>query len=425
MNPLTGGCSQRSIFIGLLVCSLLSSNACWSRGDEKGANAPSTSSTDHALESLTASSNDSTRRIAEEEFSQILEIVMRLGDDDFSTRESASRSLVQIGLPAIGPLETVQQHPDRELRFRARRTLDVLKSMDFRRRLEAFSKDQDGTDGYGLPGWNIFAKEIGTESNARSLFVKMQKAERDTLRVLEQKNPNLIGETLFHRLTEIENASLASPRGLAFESIAAILFMNIVDQRLQAEQGPHSNNDFVSKSIFSLCYQESFRTVMSSGPYRPIARTMVGQWILGTDDKNASQAIYMAMEYDLDEGLHVARELIERGEVAADVKQFAVQALAKLGDDSDIEHLETALKDRTTISTRSVRDIVYTTQICDLALAALVHLTKQKYHEFGLDHIRPSETMVFSTASVGFASHEDREASIRKWRESRNRGLTN
>ena len=103
----------------------------------------------------------------------------------------------------IAALEEGVQSSDREMSFRSRHALDIVREHDFQRRLRAFAAGQDAQETYELPGWALFRKEVGDGLEARRLFVEMQQAEPELLQALE-RSPERAVESLVERLEEIQ-----------------------------------------------------------------------------------------------------------------------------------------------------------------------------------------------------------------------------
>jgi HEAT repeat protein len=128
-------------------------------------------------------------------------LVRQLGDPRFSVRKRAMEQLVELGVEAIAALEEGVQSNDREVSFRSRRALDVVREHDFQRRLRAFAAGQDAQETYELPGWAMFRNEVGDGLEARRLFVEMQQAEPQLLQALA-RSPDKAVEALVDRLED-------------------------------------------------------------------------------------------------------------------------------------------------------------------------------------------------------------------------------
>ena len=46
----------------------------------------------------------------------------------------------------------------------------------------------------------------------------------------------------------------------------------------------------------------------------------------------------------------------------------------------------------------------------------MIHLSGQKPADFGFERAQPNGTILFNTATLGFAKSDDRDAALAKWR---------
>src|SRR5262249_39512335 len=108
---------------------------------------------------------------------KLVELVRRLGADDYQVRERASRELFQIGLPAKGALLDGARDADPEVRRGCRDLLPEILEADRQARLAAFIADKDGKETHDLPGWRRYRAIAGEDAAARKLFIDIQKAD--------------------------------------------------------------------------------------------------------------------------------------------------------------------------------------------------------------------------------------------------------
>jgi hypothetical protein len=335
-----------------------------------------------------------------------LALVRQLGDEQFSAREAATEKLIKIGLPATSALEEGRKDADREIRYRSERVLSIVREMDFQQRLDAFARGR-GDEDYGLPGWDRFRKALGDSSELRSLFVEMQKYEPEAMQALEE-GPKAAAELLNLRTTQLQLSMQLYRHQLTLGNIAALILLAGDDEVTVSQQA--------SQSLYSFCYQQSFRTAVQNGPKTNAMRKLLGNWIRRGEGFSAYQGLGLAMQYDLKEGLIPAeKELRNRGN-QAHITQYAILTLAKLGDESHVPLLETALDDTTRCTMMRINNRNYETQVRDIALAALLHVTKQDPKTYGFDRLQTHPQIVFNTTTVGFESDTERNEALAKWK---------
>src|SRR5205085_10786267 len=88
--------------------------------------------------------------------------------------------------------------------------------------------------------------------------------------------------------------------------------------------------------LFSQCRQRAFRESLAVGPRRDIARKMLGATISKTDDQAASQAMSLAVDLNLPEGIVPAERILKSPVVrrVGNLAPFALMTVARLGDAS-------------------------------------------------------------------------------------------
>ncbi|MCL4202769.1 MAG: hypothetical protein KJ000_09750 [Pirellulaceae bacterium] len=335
-------------------------------------------------------------------------LVQMLGDEQFSAREQATTKLIEIGLEAKSALEQGSQHPDREIRYRCVRILTIIGEMDFQRRLDAFAEGRD--DEHGLPGWDHYRESIGTSTEARALFVEMQKAEPDIMRAIEM-GPQEVGKTLTQRCIQIQQLQSVARQAVSLGSIAAMLFA-VANDKVDVRQESGA-------ALSSLCYQPEVQNAMNDGSRRPIVRRLLGDWIKRGDSWAAFQNLSLAMRYDMEEGLVPARKVLENPANPPYIRQNGILAIAKLGDRSDVPLLEGLLEDQSRLATQRIGDKTFETRLRDVALAAILLLEGKDPKDFGFDRIQRNDMSVFVIATVGFPDDEQRLQTLKMFQDSR------
>ena len=91
--------------------------------------------------------------------------------------------------------------------------------------------------------------------------------------------------------------------------------------------------------------------------------------------------------------------------------------LVKLGPPEDLKLIEAQLDDAAVIASHHrVNNVRITTQVCDLALAALLYSANERFQDYGLPPLQSQATTLFNPATVGFPSDEARQQAIAQWR---------
>jgi hypothetical protein len=340
-------------------------------------------------------------------YNRAVALVQQLGAEHFAARERATSELIKMGLPGRKALEQGRGHADREIRYRCKRILSIVEELDFQRRLAGFAAGRNGGE-YDLPGWTRYRGLFGDDGDARKLFVEMQKAEAGLMEAIEN-GPEGVGKVVDVRCLELQQSQRVLRQSISLGSIASLLFA-------AGDDNVHLN--LQSESILSsLCHQSELRNAMLDTSKKKFVEKMLGAWIKRGDGWTAYQSLSLAMQYDLKEGLVPAAKALENPGSQPYVRQNAILAIAKLGDDSHIALLESALDDKSRCATQRIKDVTYQTQIRDVALAAVLIMKKQDPKKFGFDRIQQHSTNVLVTSTVGFENDEKRNKTFAKWKE--------
>jgi outer membrane protein assembly factor BamB len=347
---------------------------------------------------------------------EIAALVEQLGHASFTTREAASAKLAKIGLPAKPALLLALKHRDAEVRLRSRRLLGEIVAADYQARLKAFIDDKEGKLEHDLPGWDRYRGLVGEDKVSRELFAAMHQAEPALLETAASGGDvaaEIVQLRCFQLFRGFQFAGGA--KQLSFPGIAALLFVS-GDERAKI-------SETTLMQVYNFIHQQPFQQALQNGPHKEHARKLLGGWIeRSTGPMVAQQSIMLAMQWNLPQGLSPARKLAGDKNTSPYVRANAVLALGKLGGRSEVALLQSLLKDtgicanRVTVTADGKR-IENHTQIRDLALAVLIHLTGQQHKEYGLDKVQTNPQMLFNYASIFFANPEARDAALKKWEQ--------
>lgn len=340
------------------------------------------------------------------------QLVEDLGHSQFSRREQAADELKKLGLAARDALKSARRHPDAEIRFRSRRIFAIIQETDFLVRLEAFAKDLDGINSLSLPGWDRFQQAVGSSHDARALFVEMQRAEPELLEASEadsKRAAELFGE----RCRKLYSARL--PNGSRVEvpssSVAALLFVAGTNDRAISLDS--------SSVLGYLCTQAAFQRSMSKQDRRELLKELMAHWFQHEQSRPTYQTLSLAMRYEVSQGVILANRLLADEQQKPVLKQYAILTIAKLGDESQVPVLVKMLDDKSVCMTRRIsrnkKQVTFTTEVRDVALAALLKIKKLDPKSHGFPNIQTNSIMVFSPSTIGFSEVEDRAAAFANW----------
>src|SRR5690606_36106430 len=130
-------------------------------------------------------------------------------------------------------------------------------------------------------------------------------------------------------------------------------------------------SDDTHPRLFHFCHQVEFQTAIEAGPRREILRKMLGTLVREADSMwSLYYVLDLAMKYDLQEGLPQALSVVNNRNSQPHIRQLAILAIGKLGNESHAAVLENVFDDASRTGNTSVNDRVYHQQVRDLALLA-------------------------------------------------------
>lgn len=349
------------------------------------------------------------------EQAQIAALVRDLGAPTFTVRQQAQRRLIGLGVTAKNALEAACHDADREIQRRAKAALNAVNDIDFYIRLEAFRADSDPADSHGLAGWDRFRACAGASGPARRLFVEMQRAERELLELTERA-PRLAGTLLDSRCQQAQAAAATGGEddqrpALSLGSIAAIVFA------ASAPDVPVSMH--AGDCINGFARQTALSQALHAKQMSPVLHGLLGTWV-GREFERESITAYrnliMAMQYNLKDAIAPALALVEPPGGQPHLEQYAILAIGKLGERKHVPALLPLLDDSRSVGVPDRTGRQSDTQIRDVALAAIVHLTGQKLSDYGFVHAKSNPLILFNTNTLGFNDPAQRDEALSKWR---------
>jgi hypothetical protein len=393
MRPSSRGQSGRLLFvIGLGFCAAWPISA--------GAADPATSAVTSAT---TLPAAESAARL-----------VPQLGSEFFQVREATTNQLVQMGIEIKPVLVAARDDADPEIRVRASRILASVIDSDFQRRLALFADDVNDAKHYELPGWSRFRKLVGSDRPARNLFVEMQRAESSLMEAFEEGH-DAAAHVLETRI-RLAQAAFQGRTGLignlSLGNIAALLFF-------ASDRDLTLSEDYASM-LGNLPYHQSFQQSISSGQQADLLKKILGAWVARDASQNLSyQNLYLAMRFNLKEGLDPAVHLLQQPGVMAHVKPIALLTIARFGGKEHLRVIAPFLDGTEVCGTIDVNGARYITQVRDVALFASLLLSEQEPKNFGFTRVPPNEQVLTQIANLGFRSPSERDEAFKKWSDWR------
>jgi hypothetical protein len=341
-------------------------------------------------------------------------LVRQLGDPAYTVRQRATKRLVELGIITQPLLTRALEDEDAEVRSRAGQVLAQVVEADFRLRLEAFANDPEGRQQHTLPCWGRFSQVFGQDKVSRMLFVEMQLAEPALLEALDT-NPKLAGELFAMRIQSIRQSLQFPPRDgigpptISLGSICSLLLVSGTDGVTVSDQD--------AMQLSSLFRQPTFQRILQAHAGSAILKKMLGTWIVHNSSSDlAHQNFDLAFNLDLKEALDLGVKMLAnegRGQKPA-IRQDALLAIGRYGNHTHIALVEPLLKDTDFCSPQQGND-PRQSQVRDVALAVLVHLSGQELKAYGLDHIPSHSPTLFQPGMIAFSDPLMRKTALHKW----------
>lgn len=351
----------------------------------------------------------------------IPQLIDELASRQFSTRQRAMATLIQLGPDVVPQLEEAMTNGNRELRFRAQRVLDAVDQNLYQLQLEAFM--QSGENAATLPGWDGFKQLAGTTSTARRLFVLMCRAEPELMRNLERP-VSITSRSITKRCKELQQVFRTYQRdGFPLGTVAALLFSGGIN-------GVKVDETSV-KTIYSVCNYNAFRNEMytrnpnGTSQYRRtprsnILRQLFAVWMKHGQSWDAQMAFNLAMQYDIKQCLPRAIALVRAKDTPCHVAQIALVAITRFGTLVNLRDLETRIDDKSFCGVQQrVGQKLHQTQLRDIALAGALLIADENPRNYGFTRISYTNAKQLNYSTVGFSSDEERVAPRKKYEQFR------
>jgi hypothetical protein len=341
--------------------------------------------------------------------------VLRLGSDDFATRELAESELSRLGLPALSSIEFGLNHADPEIRRRCRNLVQGLREADHQNKLGKFQKGM-GT----LPGWDRFCTLLPKERpETRKFYADIWASDPGFIEEVEL-NPDRAAITIFAKVQSLQsnspriiraNSPMVNP--YTVNDVAAVMF---------AAQHPKARvqSDRL-QLVTSLLYGQNIQGALSGKNGAVVhegLRTLVTSWMRSQVDIQAQmQSLYLCQNLELKEGVLLARDLLKSGRLQPHGRGVACSLIGRLGTRENIPDIAPLLSDSAHMNNFQVRPReMGTVQVRDVALAILVHLTGQSHKDYGFGFATAGQAFqVGSTYNMGFLAEDKRLEALKKW----------
>lgn len=346
-----------------------------------------------------------------------VDLVRLLGSDVFRERENATASLEQLGMQARDSILGGLKSDDPEVVRRCRLILPMVENLEMEGLIQKLSRPDFNPEELKVPGWGRFREIAGTGDSARKLFVEMCKSDLAFLRDVERKPEQ--GFDLIQAKCLLTQRNIQVPGGsgvvpIATGELGAILFCATNPKVRIPPNSLHTINN--------LLYNPSVRAAITTGDEDAPLRKLVSLWLASpTDPAFLVQNLYITTNLNLKEGVDIAVRILSPKDpkaleaVNAHQKSVALNTLGRMGSKTHIPLVQQFMADNAIVTNFQFNKEKGTTQVNDVALAMLIHLTGQNHKDYGFSFATNGRTLNFSPYGMGFTSAPLRKESFDKW----------
>src|SRR5262249_26290763 len=162
------------------------------------------------------------------EHSKAAALVKQLGDKRYATREAAAKQLIEMGPAAVPALTAGTKSEDEEVRNRSIALLPQAKAAEWKRRAEAYRKDEDGKLKHNLPLLTAWEKLTGKpDAGSRKMFAEMIRTNGELLE-LAATDPTRASEAVKAKCRTMGSQATAVTKQVSAEpgDLAALFFVH-------------------------------------------------------------------------------------------------------------------------------------------------------------------------------------------------------
>ena len=373
--------------------------------------------------------------IPPQELSKARELIKRLGSEVYRDREEAHAELSKMGRLARPALvEAAASDADPEVRYRCSRLLPKAGADELKARLDTFLADTDSKYDHDLPGLKQFRKSVGTNKEARDLFVEVVKSPYNVelLQAID-KSPTDAGRAISDRRTQlfsllqqrfIPGRQPIQPQPIALPDIAVLLFAESITP---AKEIPRTGMWSYVTGVNFLQQPASMNAFNGNNqahaePYKKI----VAQWLESRDEPNdLNQLSYLAGQTfrNFPQAIPLLRKIVTHESTYGYAKGQALMHLTQLKGKEEIPFLKGLLSNETQVQivwfgqNNNQQPIQHQCLLRDVALAFIVTLHGHKMSDFGFK-FPPGQIQQPNQIGYGnyaFESDEARRLAMTKW----------
>ena len=335
--------------------------------------------------------------------SEINLLIRQLGHSRFSVRQTANRELVEAGIVIIPQLREFKDHPDRELRLRARRLLDFLSRIELQQKAAMFHQAKDPAK-LNLPCWKEFNEFFEGSKEGQLLFNAILREELELIAQADDQS-NEFEEIIARKMEamsaklELDEQANRTLESISSVSICALLY-SIHHRKVPLDSA-------LQMKLVSVIRTNNLYRELKRGMHKAAANRIFDQLIVQNPAINDSTALAIHFPQIIPR----AKEIITNRQISY-LRERAITTLKSWGDESEIKFLEKYFDDDSRVDSIRFQNTTPDTippTFGDLAFAAAVKIAEYESAEF---KINDNDLPVYK-------SPEERSKSREHWKKLR------
>jgi hypothetical protein len=318
---------------------------------------------------------------------KLVELVRKLGDKSYRTREDAARELLRRGAAALAALSQGVNSTDPEVSERCRQLLPQAAALERNEKLTALTRDPSAPPPQGLAGLDRFLKITRDTKAARTLYAELLAVHHRTIEAAEVE-PRKASEQFRQFCDDAYNRWQAGTRtgrysyDTMFETRPDITFFLFVS----ADTRVRKNDSGVNRSSILLNGNQIAKAITDGETAEPMQKLFL-DWLENEPLAHLQQRGFtLAAQAKLKEALPVALKILDKPSQTPHGKAQVMIALATMGAKEHIPLLEKYLEDKTNIGNVGFGNgQQMAVQFRDVAMGVSVQLAGQKLTDFGFE----------------------------------------
>ena len=355
--------------------------------------------------------------------SKAKELVERLGDPRFKTRDAAEKALIQLGLSSFDALKEGEKHSDPHVRGRCRELQPIIRSLVLQKRIDRFLADIKGPLPKDLPFAAHFIKLTGDSKEARELYAEVLQANARLLDNAERDREKSV-ELFADFCQDVQNRLVYRPgvdprtqqKSITKADVTLYFLLSV-----ELKPTPQDANGRISNNGYSFLNSPNLtENLAKDAPAAVPLKKLFLVWLEKEPQPYLVQrGLQVAADAKMPEVVPLILRQINDKNVPVYTRAQTALTLAKMGTKEHLKDIEPLLQDKTVVGNFGINNKMGQVQMRDVALAVSIKLSGQKIADYDFDVMKTSEDLIhMSYVYCAFSSDAKRDEAHKKYKES-------